>query len=1529
MADGFGGFDGFRGFSSFSPISEAEMQLRPYLEEERAKQKKKRSLLRPVEALFDLLSRGQYLTANVAQDVGRRIRGEEANILKGAWEGITGERKGDWRTTLFGGQDVGGPEVKGLWANNPEWMEKKAKVPIIGPTSAEDVVGFLANVFIDPLNFITFGASKAGKAAAREFAEQSVKLAMKDIGKLDDIGKIAKGFSRETFDELLEKGPAAAGDYLQKFTKKTDLSRYFNSVYKDAYRNALTMTPESAAAKLTGGVSEAGKADLIEKGAGKLAQVAPNTASVLGVPAGPVQRMLGQPAGERFGSSIFSNTQDIYQKALTAGAQPVESASEAAKQVFRSVAEYGDEMGKAPEFVKELAGLGQHGLRLFGQEVGLHPAGSLAKGYQSVVTALEKSAPGRLFEGALWSLYNNPASPVQWIRKMFGFRNPYETILNAKKQSLRYGYHWYADNEAVAVKEALEGVDDATLNSVRDVLNIAAEDTSGVDIQTVIAGIFNNPKLAQNVGIDVKNADKIREAVEKVRALTQKWADIEHKRGEQGLMSVFDNMDAYLPTYKQRVSPAARGRSTTLGSDTPAFTLSKTFTQEQTARQEAAKLKWLLGLNDESAMAMVKKANISSFNMDIKEMLTQRALAHAHAMTTADMVEQFRQFGIKFAPQPDEALEQALTRMGGDVAQLGLQPVKHEALKGYFFDNHVAEIIDRVVAVAGSDDGLGKFGKITNWFSQWWKGMATLSPGFLIRNDRTNRFLLFVKNGAKSLDPRQGWRAFVGAMYALHGEAGLKKARIPMDAAMRTLNETIGGKTVRELAEQARKTGVVSKRVMGFDMASSVEAYTKDVSLMKRLNPFSTENIAFEKSHELNAIIESTPKLQSMLMDLEDMTKATGSDITPAMMQFADHEAKKWFFDYDDISDTERQVFRKIIPFYCVPDLSEILTRTGWKRYPDLVIGEEVLTYNIKTGMSEWQPVQDVAVFDFDGDLVRLKNNSYADFLCTEDHRWPVVIERAWQKSSVWAGEKWYDRAIVRTHELNTNNRLIMAAPLSESKSLLSPRDAAILGWVVTDGYHRWRGNYLEMMIYQAPHKYANEIRALLGDDLTSEAVHPQTGVICFRIGAAVSRRLRKVFKSKDDLPGIVCNLSDVAAESMRDAMFKAEGMTWDDGARAFAQVPGPVLDAFQILCQFAGEPFCSHKNPKSPCANGYIRRSRICKVSALKKSRVHYSGKIWCPKTENSTWVMRQGRSIACTGNTWIRKSIALNAANMVHYKEMYSMVPKFQRMIDEDKVSLESLPEYMREESYIPIGEEDGKARVVNPALPYADLNAIPFRFEMGEGGIPIPRWSPGEIKDQFLSMAHPSIKTALALWGSEKGWDPFRKRELDAQAPAPRALRLIANNPGVLAFLDSALRFANIEDGLNMSDDGKGHLLINAKVQFLLENNFPMLNRLQQVADLPLTAFPELEEALAKQTGFKDRYEGINRVFKTLSFWAGVTQAEVDQDQEALWRFRDELRKAERARSKDNENTPATQVRRAKYAVAARRREQRLMR
>lgn len=111
----------------------------------------------------------------------------------------------------------------------------------------------------------------------------------------------------------------------------------------------------------------------------------------------------------------------------------------------------------------------------------------------------------------------------------------------------------------------------------------------------------------------------------------------------------------------------------------------------------------------------------------------------------------------------------------------------------------------------------------------------------------------------------------------------------------------------------------------------------------------------------------------------------------------------------------------------CVPLSTRILTARGWKHYHELVPGEPVLAYDVRTDRLQWVPL--LAVHGYvNVPVVRLRNNRGFEVVCTPDHRWavaPAVLARGGEATR---------RALREARHLRAGDALIMHAPLAASK---------------------------------------------------------------------------------------------------------------------------------------------------------------------------------------------------------------------------------------------------------------------------------------------------------------------------------------------------------------------------------------------------------------------------------------------------------------------------------------------------------------
>ncbi|MDD5551419.1 MAG: hypothetical protein PHS34_09180 [Candidatus Omnitrophica bacterium] len=416
----------------------------------------------------------------------------------------------------------------------------------------------------------------------------------------------------------------------------------------------------------------------------------------------------------------------------------------------------------------------------------------------------------------------------------------------------------------------------------------------------------------------------------------------------------------------------------------------------------------------------------------------------------------------------------------------------------------------------------------------------------------------------------------------------------------------------------------------------------------------------------------------------------------------------KFHFDYapEGLSTFERLWMKRLMPFYtwCVPDDTEILTMDGWKTRKEIKIGDEVLTYNVKSDINEWQKIKELEVFDFNGELATIENKVGVKFRFTKNHRFPVICNNG-------------KRKIIPAYELNSGHNIpIVADSIPNKESILTVKEATLLGWLVTDGYTRFRGNSFESVIYQHPKKHYKKIRDIFSDWITSEYVHPDTGVICFHIGTKYTKNIIKYFKSKEDIPSIVTKLSREAQESMYEAMLDAEGSRNFIKGTGFSQKLGGVLDGFQILCFLLGKSFNISVRKDGSIAGGYVRNRKSIKIASSKLSEEYYEGKVWCPVTENSTWIMRQNGKVIITGNT--RNNIPLQIEMMARTPGKYAALGKIQNVVGGEKFDDEfkDLPDWMKEQLNLRIGENNGLGLWLQLNLPIEDIGKLP----VNESGI-----------------------------------------------------------------------------------------------------------------------------------------------------------------------------------------------------------------
>ena len=240
--------------------------------------------------------------------------------------------------------------------------------------------------------------------------------------------------------------------------------------------------------------------------------------------------------------------------------------------------------------------------------------------------------------------------------------------------------------------------------------------------------------------------------------------------------------------------------------------------------------------------------------------------------------------------------------------------------------------------------------------------MVTMTTGFHARNHFSNQLTMFMKHGARGLNPQDQLAGLAGVAYVLKKqspEAIAKDLDVTQGQLMRLLNRKYGGKTVKEHAEWAAEHGLISESVHGFDAKTALDKFGPQKA-KGRANIFKPQFVGREASYKIGGYIENTPKFTSYMLDFDDMAReALDAAGVEAAQNYAMKESKKWFIDYEDLTDFEKGTMKNVVPFYTWLRRNLSNQLSGIALYPD--------TFSIFPKLEDALTLDDP---DFDADII-------------------------------------------------------------------------------------------------------------------------------------------------------------------------------------------------------------------------------------------------------------------------------------------------------------------------------------------------------------------------------------------------------------------------------------------------------------------------------------------------------------------------------------------------------------------------------
>ena len=300
------------------------------------------------------------------------------------------------------------------------------------------------------------------------------------------------------------------------------------------------------------------------------------------------------------------------------------------------------------------------------------------------------------------------------------------------------------------------------------------------------------------------------------------------------------------------------------------------------------------------------------------------------------------------------------------------------------------------------------------------------------------------------------------------------------------------------------------------------------------------------------------------------------------------------------------------------------------------------MAFNRDIGESEWQKVERVNVFDYDGDMIRLKTK-HLDVLSTPDHRWVVTKPNKISK---------LNKTEVLTSDELYNSDKPYAIPIraphnNQVKARYSDVYVAFLGWYLTDGYLK-NGNIVRICQSNTANPHKVDIIDSIMEELGVEFSRREKNQVIWEI-----RDPEFVYKLNRLVPERKLNMKLLTRLTNPQLSILLENMRLGDGWSIWAtgdKTQGELLQALVVLCnntssmyELSHEGDLSYFKDKKPSKYGqeFVRATKTSygvKFSNFRKSvntkntynsennltKEKYVGKVWCPTVKSGAFFTR-----------------------------------------------------------------------------------------------------------------------------------------------------------------------------------------------------------------------------------------------------------------------------------------------------------------
>lgn len=384
--------------------------------------------------------------------------------------------------------------------------------------------------------------------------------------------------------------------------------------------------------------------------------------------------------------------------------------------------------------------------------------------------------------------------------------------------------------------------------------------------------------------------------------------------------------------------------------------------------------------------------------------------------------------------------------------------------------------------------------------------------------------------------------------------------------------------------------------------------------------------------------------------------------------------------------DAIRQEIREVpwdvigIGGLCYDEQTEILTRSGWKFFRDVVVGEEVATLNLKSDQIEYEAVDKVHKYPYAGTLY-VWSNKHADFHVTPNHKmlvrsmrcpsqkYPKIKHYPWKLvdaqqfacyggerhefklTSNWIGEEqeWFEFPLVQCADWASGHASHGIQHMTVFRTRLK-MDSWLnwLGWYISEGHVTFETGHYKLGITQSTgSSYCEEVKQTMKDVCQQlmipffNATHTfgkYDDVVTFTIGSCkqlytyLEHNVGKSAKDKH-VPAFIKELSPRQITIFLNSLFKGDGSIVNGRWRQYYSKFQTLVDDVQELLLKVGLTGTVYKHRDQwVCSVNWFQHTPL----VGKAQTQPYTGFVYCVTVPNHViMVRRHGRAGWCGNST------------------------------------------------------------------------------------------------------------------------------------------------------------------------------------------------------------------------------------------------------------------------------------------------------